>query len=42
MLHQANDFFKATGAHTVLQYKEVNESLLRTRTSGGFQLLGLC
>ncbi len=41
MLHQANDFFKATGAHTVLQYKEVNESLLRTRTSGGFQLLGL-
>ena len=41
MLHQVNDFFKATGAHTVLQYKEVNESLLRTRTSGGFQLLGL-
>ena len=26
MLHQANDFFRATGAHTVLQYKEVNES----------------
>lgn len=41
MLHQANDFFRATGAHTVLQYKEVNEALLRTRTSGGFQLLGL-
>ena len=41
MLHQANDFFRATGAHTVLQYKEVNESLLRTRNSGGFQLLGL-
>lgn len=41
MLHQAKDFFNATGAHTVLQYKEVNESLLRTRTSGGFQLLGL-
>lgn len=41
MLHQAEDFFRATGAHTVLQYKEVNESLLRTRTSGGFQLLGL-
>lgn len=41
MLHQAKDFFQATGAHTVLQYKEVNESLLRTPTSGGFQLLGL-
>lgn len=41
MLHQADDFFRATGAHTVLQYKEVNESLLRTRKSGGFQLLGL-
>lgn len=41
MLHQAEDFFQATGAHTVLQYKEVNEALLRTSTSGGFQLLGL-
>ena len=41
MLSQADDFFRATGAHTVLQYKEVNESLLRTATSGGFQLLGL-
>lgn len=41
MLHQATDFFRATGAHTVLQYKEVNESLLRTANSGGFQLLGL-
>ena len=41
MLHQANDFFHATGAHTILQYKEVNESLLRTPNSGGFQLLGL-
>lgn len=41
MLSQAGDFFRATGAHTVLQYKEVNESLLRTSTSGGFQLLGL-
>ena len=41
MLHQADDFLRATGAHTVLQYKEVNESLLRTRKSGGFQLLGL-
>lgn len=41
MLHQADDFFRASGAHTVLQYKEVNESLLRTPNSGGFQLLGL-
>ncbi|MEG2067914.1 MAG: beta-galactosidase [Tannerellaceae bacterium] len=41
MLHQANDFFKATGMHTVLQYKEVNEALMRTSNSGGFQLLGL-
>lgn len=41
MLHQAGDFFRATGAHTVFQYKEVNEALLRTSTSGGFQLLGL-
>lgn len=41
MLHQADDFFRATGAHTVLQYKEVNESLLRSSKSGGFQLLGL-
>ncbi|MFV0505374.1 MAG: sugar-binding domain-containing protein [Bacteroidales bacterium] len=41
MLHQAEEFFRATGAHTVLQYKEVNEALLRTPNSGGFQLLGL-
>lgn len=41
MLHQAGEFLRATGAHTVLQYKEVNEALLRTSTSGGFQLLGL-
>ena len=41
MLHQSDDFFRATGAHTVLQYKEVNEALLRTPNSGGFQLLGL-
>lgn len=41
MLEQAHDFFRATGAHTVLQYKEVNEALMRTANSGGFQLLGL-
>ena len=41
MLGQADEFFKATGAHTVLQYKEVVESLLRSSKSGGFQMLGL-
>lgn len=41
MLSQAEDFFKATGSHTVLQYKDVNEALLRSDKSGGFQLLGL-
>ena len=41
MLQQADDFFKATGAHTVIQYKEVIESLLRSDHSGGFQMLGL-
>ena len=41
MLDQARDFFRATGAHTILQYKEVNEALLRSSKSGGFQLLGL-
>lgn len=41
MLWQADDFFRATGAHTVLQYKEVTEALLRSSGSGGFQLLGL-
>ena len=41
MLHQAEDFFQATGAHTVLQYKAVNEALLGSDKSGGFQLLGL-
>lgn len=41
MLHLADDFFRSTGVHTVLQYKEVNEALLRTPNSGGFQLLGL-
>lgn len=41
MLAQADDFFKATGAHTVLQYKAVNEALLGSGKSGGFQLLGL-
>ena len=41
MLGQAQEFFEATGAHTVLQYKEVVEALLRSSKSGGFQMLGL-
>lgn len=41
MLWQADDFFRATGAHTILQYREVNEALLRTPNMAGFQLLGL-
>lgn len=41
MLNQAEDFLKSTGEHTILQYKEVNEALLRTSNSGGYQLLGL-
>ncbi len=41
MLHQAADFLDATGRHTVLQYKAVNEALLGSDKSGGYQLLGL-
>lgn len=41
MLYQANDFFKASGALTVLEYKDVIEALLRSSKSGGFQLLSL-
>ncbi len=33
--------YASWGMHTVLQYKEVNEALLRTPNSGGSQLLGL-
>ena len=41
MLDQANDFFKASGALTVIEYKAVIEALLRSSKSAGFQLLSL-
>ncbi|WP_256009729.1 sugar-binding domain-containing protein [Desertivirga xinjiangensis] len=41
MLDQAPDFFKASGALTVLEYKAVIEALLRSSKSAGFQLLSL-
>lgn len=41
MLDQAHDFFRASGALTVLEYKAVTEGLLRSAKSAGFQLLSL-
>lgn len=41
MLGQAKDFFRASGALTVLEYKAVMEALLRSSLSAGFQLLSL-
>ncbi|ULT40332.1 hypothetical protein KRR40_36865 [Niabella defluvii] len=41
MLDQAHDFFRASGALTVLEYKAVTEALLRSAKSAGFQLLSL-
>lgn len=41
MLDQAGDFFRASGALTVLEYKAVIEALLRSSKSAGFQLLSL-
>ncbi|MCD7937478.1 MAG: beta-glucuronidase [Tannerellaceae bacterium] len=41
MLNQADDFFKASGALTVVEYKAVIEALLRSSTSAGFQLLSI-
>jgi len=41
MLDQATDFFKASGALTVIEYKAVIEALLRSGKSAGFQLLSL-
>ncbi len=41
MLHQASDFFKASGQMTSMLYKESIEALLRTPNCGGFQLLDL-
>jgi len=41
MLDQAKDFFRASGALTVLEYKAVIEALLRSGKSAGFQLLSM-
>ena len=41
MLDQANDFVRASGALTVLCYREDIETALRTPGFGGFQLLDL-
>jgi hypothetical protein len=41
MLDQANDFFRASGLLTVLEYKAVIEALLRSSKSAGFQLLSI-
>ncbi len=41
MADQSDAFFKASGALTVIEYKDVTEGLLRTSTSGGFQLLSI-
>lgn len=41
MLDQAHDFFKASGALTVVEYKAVMEALLRSSKSAGFQLLSI-
>ena len=38
---QADDFFRASGAQTVFEYKDVIEAQLRTSTSAGFQLLSI-
>jgi len=41
MADQAHDFFLASGALTVLEYKAVTEALLRSSKSAGFQLLSI-
>lgn len=41
MLDQADDFYRVSGAQTVLEYKDVIEALLRTSLKSGFQLLSL-
>ncbi|NWJ52758.1 MAG: beta-galactosidase [Bacteroidetes bacterium] len=41
MADQADDFLKASGALTVLEYKDVIEAFLRTKNGSGFQLLDL-
>ena len=41
MLEQAHDFFRASGALAVINYREEIEAALRTQGMGGFQLLDL-
>jgi hypothetical protein len=41
MLDQAHDFFRASGALAVINYREEVEAALRTPGMGGFQLLDL-
>ncbi|KAB4165953.1 beta-glucuronidase, partial [Bacteroides uniformis] len=41
MLDQAHDFFRASGALTAIEYKDVIEAQLRTYLKGGFQLLSM-
>jgi arylsulfatase A-like enzyme len=41
MLEQAHDFFRASGALAVINYREEVEAALRTPGMGGFQLLDL-
>jgi len=41
LLDQAEDFLMASGKFQTLIYKESNEAFLRTRGTGGYQLLGL-
>lgn len=41
MADQAEDFFRASGALTVLEYKGVMEAHLRSSKSAGFQLLSI-
>lgn len=41
MLDQADAFFRASGAFTVVEYKAVIEALLRSSRSAGFQLLSI-
>jgi hypothetical protein len=41
MLHLAGDFVRASGALTILFYREKKEAALRTPAFGGFQLLDL-
>lgn len=41
MMDLADDFFRASGALTVIEYKAVIEALLRSSVSAGFQLLSL-